>query len=917
MKDYQNQLLSKWRKFTEFLQNKKTRRYSRITYGVVWNLLLLFIIIAVLGFSFAGGVGAGYFASMVKDEPVRTKSELKKDIYNYEETSEIYFANQVYLGKLKTDLEREEITLDKVSKHLANAVIATEDEYFYEHDGVVPKAIMRAIFQEFTNSAVQSGGSTLTQQLIKNQVLTNEVSFERKAKEILLALRVEKFFEKDEILQTYLNVSTFGRNSSGDNIAGVQAASEGIFGKDAKDLNLSQSAFIAGLPQSPFGYTPFTQQGKLKKNVEPGLNRMKIVLKRMRDGNYISEKEYQDALKYNLKKDFIPKKESQIKNYPWVTYEIKKRSIDILAKIIAKEDGYDESDLKKDKDLREQYLSLADRNLHQNGYKIYSTIDKKMYDQMQKVAKNYQYYGNARSEQVIDPETKKVRTVLEPVETGAVLIENKSGKIISFVGGRDHEREATNHATHALRPNGSTMKPLLVYGPGIELGKLAPGSVKANVPVRMDSSSANPYPSNYGGGYTGLTTARVALAKSYNVPAALFYADIRNQQPIKYLEKMGFTSLQPADYNSIALSLGGMTDGVTVEENVNAYATFANKGKFVDAYMIDKIETKDGKAIYQHKAKPVNVFTPQTSYLTVDMMRDVISSGTASSLRGSLAFSADWAGKTGTTQDFQDAWFVAANPNVTFGTWIGYDTPKSLEQNYKGVPYSKRNINLWAQLMNAAYKVQPELVAPKKRFEMPGGIVRRSFCAVSGLLPSESCSKAGMVQTDLYVAKFVPGKMDNSFAGSGKYVQAGGKRYVALPSTPGEFTSTGVSVSPDTLESIGGKYIIDPSALSPDTKSGGSAVSANARLSDNGKVPNPPSVWKQGNTIAWGKHPEGDVIGFRVYSNGKRVRSIKAGENLAFGGRGGSYYVTAVDIAGKESSPSNSVSTAGTASSAN
>jgi penicillin-binding protein len=177
---------------------------------------------------------------------------MKSDIYNYEETSEVYFASNVYLGKLNADIEREEVKLEDVSQHLINAIIATEDELFYEHDGVVPKAIMRALFQEFTNAPVQTGGSTLTQQLIKNQVLTNEVSFDRKAKEILLALRLEKFFEKDEILEAYLNVTDFGRNSSGRNIAGVQSAAKGIFGVNAKDLNIAQSAFIAGLPQSPF-----------------------------------------------------------------------------------------------------------------------------------------------------------------------------------------------------------------------------------------------------------------------------------------------------------------------------------------------------------------------------------------------------------------------------------------------------------------------------------------------------------------------------------------------------------------------------------------------------------------------------------------------------------------------------------------
>ncbi len=728
-----------WKNLINFLKNKKTQKVAKVSYLVAWNLSLIFIILIILGFSFAGGVGAGYFAALVNDEPVRSKADLKKDLYNYEESSEIYFADKVYLGMLKSDLERVEIPLEDVSDNLKNAVIATEDEYFYQHNGVVPKAIMRAIYQEFTNADVQSGGSTLTQQLIKNQVLTNEVSFERKAKEILLALRVEKFFEKDEILETYLNVSTFGRNSSGRNIAGVESAAEGIFGADAKDLTLPQAAFIAGLPQSPFGYTPYTQQGQLKENLEPGITRMKTVLKRMRDNHFITQAEYDRATSYDITKDFIGKKALPSEKYPWLTTEIEKRSIKILTTYLAEKDGYEQSDLTNNDELNEQYLALAERNLRQNGYKIYTTINKKIYDQMQQATKDYQNFGYDKSEEVYDPETKKTKIVTEPVEAGAILIENKTGKIISFVGGRDFDREQTNHATSALRSNGSTMKPLVVYAPGIELGKFSPGSLAANVPVTISTGGGAWRPGNYGGGgYTGLVTAREALTKSYNVPTALFYKSIINQNPVQYLSKMGFSSLTKGDYEHLSMSLGGLEKGVTVEENVNAFGTFANSGKFIDAYMIDKIETRDGEVIYKHKTNEVDVFSPQTAYLTLDMMRDVITRGTAASVQSRLAFSSDWAGKTGTSQDFRDAWFVATNPNVTFGTWIGYDTPKSLQGYYNGLEYNRRNIYYWAALINGAYNINPTLIDPNQRFEMPGGIVSRS---IQG-------------QTDLMIAKY-------------------------------------------------------------------------------------------------------------------------------------------------------------------
>lgn len=889
----------------DFLTNRRTIRGANITYQVIWNLTLVFLIFIILGGAFAGGVGAGYFASLVKDEPIRSYESMKKDIYNYEETSNLYFANDVYLGKLRTDLEREEVKLDEVSEYLTKAVVATEDEYFYEHDGVVPKAIMRAVFQEVTNSSVQTGGSTLTQQLIKNQILTNEISFERKAKEILLALRLERFFDKKEILEAYLNVSTFGRNSSGRNIAGVQAASKGVFGVPAKELTLPQAAFIAGLPQSPFGYTPFTNKGEIKNNLEPGVTRMKTVLKRMFDNGSITEQEYNEALNYDITKDFIPPSASPQEKYPWLTFEIEKRAVEVLSKLLAEKDGYTEEDLKNDEDLKSEYLTLADRDLRQNGYEIHSTINKDIYDAMQKAKDEFQYYGSDIQVVEKDPETGEEVKVSKPVEVGAILIENKTGKILSFVGGRDFNQQQLNHATSAKRSNGSTMKPLLVYAPAIELGSLAPGTILPDLPLSLNPASSKPWPSNYGGGYSGLVSARYALARSYNVPAVKAYVDILNKRPAEYLAKMGFTSLSEDDYTNRSTALGGLTNGVTVEENVNAFGTFANNGQFIDAYMIEKIVDKEGNMIYQHEVKPADVFSPQTAYLTYDMLRDVIRSGTAGSLNSRLKFSSDWAGKTGTGQDYKDAWFVGINPNVSFGTWIGYDTPKPLQVTYKGLSYSNRNIYLWSQLMNAAYDVAPDLVDPAETIKMPGGIVRRSFCAISGLLPSDACSQAGLVETDLFNAKFVPTKVDDSLV-LGRYVQIGDKKYLALDSTPEEFSEAGLILNPDYIEQIFGVKI-NPQHLIPNKERWANILLPDDKMTDNGKVPAAISAHVSGSTITWAKHPEGDIIGYRVYKDGSKVASIKTGSALTYTGGNGLYYVTAVDIAGNESAPAGEV----------
>ncbi len=884
----------KLRSFVQLFTNQKTVKGARITYQVIWNLALLFIIVLIIGGTFALGVGGGYFASLVKDEPIRSYASMKKQIYNYEETSELYYANDVYLGKLRSDIDREEVKLDHVSKYLQDAVVATEDEYFYQHNGVVPKAIFRALFQEVSNASVQTGGSTLTQQLIKNQLLTNEVSFERKAKEILLALRLEKFFNKKEILEAYLNVATFGRNSSGRNIAGVQAAAKGIFGVEASQLNLPQSAFIAGLPQSPFGYTPYTQNKTVKNNLTPGLERMKTVLKRMYDGGYINDQQYNEALAYDVTKDFIPPTQSPQEAHPWLTAEIETRAIDILAGILAKKDGYEEQDIKNDKELMAEYREIADLNIRQNGYKIHTTINKEIYEAMQQVKDNYPHFGPDKAQVTTDPETGEKVTVMEPVEVGAILIENKTGKIISFVGGRNYEREQLNHATSAVRQNGSTMKPLLVYGPAFELGAAQPGTILPDVALKLAPGLNRPWPQNYDRRYSGLTSARYALTKSYNVPAVKLYKDIINQRPAKYLEKMGFTSLVEPDYTNLATAIGSLENGVTVEENTNAFGTFANNGQFIDAYMIEKITDRDGEIIYQHKVKPVDVFSPQTAYLTLDMMRDVITRGTATSINGRLKFKSDWAGKTGTGNQFYDSWFVASNPNVSFGIWTGYDTPKSLQSG--GLSYSIRTNYLWADLMNAAYDINPDLVDPAESFQMPEGIVRKSFCAASGLLPSGACSRAGLVETDLFNVKYAPTKVDDSLI-EGKFVEINGNKYLALDSTPSEFAQSGVILNPDYVTKIMGNTS-NASQLIPKKDRWAKVLVPSAKMSDDGNTPTPLSVHQSGNSITWSSHPHHDIVGYRVYKeSGGKVASIKSGSSLTYSAGSGSYYVTAVDIA--------------------
>lgn len=910
MKEWLEQLNKK----IEILVTSKPMRYFRITGSVFWNLFLLAAVFVVALTIFVGSIGAGYFASLVKDEPLRSKDEMREQIFSYDETSEIYFANDIYIGKIRTDLDRRETSLANISPLLVNAVLATEDEYFREHTGIVPKAVIRGLLQDVSNASTQTGGSTLTQQLIKNQILTNEVSYERKAKEILLAYRLENFMTKEEILEAYLNIIPYGRNSSGRNIAGIETAAQGIFGIKASELNLSQAAYIAGIPQAPFKYTPFTNKGEKKsaEGIQAGVDRMKTVLYRMQEVGYITEQEYNEAIKYDVLKDLKGYEERPEDKYPWLTAELEARAKEVFAKILAEKDGIDPARLAEEANLNEKYTILADRTIRSGGYRIYSTIDKDMYDTMQQVTEEFTLYGQTYKKKVTDPESGEVVEIDEPVQTGSIVIENTTGKILSFVGGRDHALEQLNHATQAYRSNGSTMKPLLAYAPALDYGIIGAGSPV--VDVKFVREYDNYKPVNYTPTQElGIIPARQALASSQNLPVLRLYNSILDRRPATYLQKMGFSKLTDGDYVNLSTSIGGLTHGATVEENTNAYATFANGGKFADAYMIDRIEDLDGNVIYKHQVEPVDVFAEETAYMMTDMLRDVLKTGgTATRAKSVLKFSSDFAAKSGTTQDHKDVWLVGYNPNVSVGVWMGYDQPRTLFafNNRYNTPSYRVN-TLWATYMNKLYDVNPELIGTKETFKQPAGVVTKSFCGISGLAPSTSCQNAGQVTSDLFNKNvFLPTQPDDSFI-SATSVVIDGRAYAALSSTPTEFVQgQGYGLNQTFMDRMLGKLGGDASKLLP--FSSGTGVVSGAIFSADSIAPTAVQASVSNSVLSWTASPSNDVVGYRVYSmsggSPTFVASLRSNESKQISVTPGvTYVVVAVDITGLQSGYSNEV----------
>ncbi|MFD1485584.1 transglycosylase domain-containing protein [Lacticaseibacillus baoqingensis] len=693
---------------------------------------IIYYAVAVLAIGTVFGIGllAGYFAAIVNDTPVPTRTAMQRTLNNVDQSTNLYFADNVELTHVKSDLIRDAVNLDQVSPWVQKAIIATEDEDFYANAGVSPKAVVRAVFSEFTGVGSQTGGSTLTQQVVKLQFLNSETTFKRKVTEIMYALRINHFFSKENILQAYLNIATFGRNNKGQNIAGIQTAAQGLFSKNAKDLTLPEAAFIAGLPQSPSVYTPYTASGTLKRDISAGIQRQHTVLFRMYRAGSITKKEYHDALAFDLKKDFQghdTESDDATTKYAYVYNMVTSEAKSILARQLAKADGHTQADLDKDSALQNQYLTQAQTLLTTKGYQVHSTINKQVYDSMQTVVKNNAYtFGTTYSSSDIDPETGEYTTESEPVQNGSVLLNNRTGAVIGFVGGVSGE---LNHI-YTTRSPGSSIKPLAVYGPAIENRVIGSQSMLADFKTNFPNYSVT----DYGGQIQNqFISATDALANSYNIPAVNLYDKLRQSVNVQsYLTKLGISTLTAHDYAQLGLALGGTDYGVTVEDQASAYTTFENGGRHTDAYVIDSIMDPGGNVIYKHHENPTQVFTPATTYIMQQMMHSVITKGTAASLNYQLSFdTSNLIGKTGTSNDYKDIWFVGSTPGVTLASWIGYDNANGTAYNLSSSA-SETNLAYWAKLANATYKLIPNTFKADETPTEPSGVARSTVNKLTG-----------------------------------------------------------------------------------------------------------------------------------------------------------------------------------------
>ena len=683
------------------------------------GVLNTLFILGFIGGLFGAGVALGYGVALFDKAKVPSAEDLVKQVKNISSISEIVYADGSVIASIESDLLRTSVSSEEISDNLKKAIVATEDEHFLEHNGVVPKAVIRATLGTFAGLGSSSGGSTLTQQLIKQQVVGDAPTLARKATEIVDALALERSMSKDEILTTYLNVAPFGRNHKGQNIAGAQQAAEGIFGIDANKLSIPQAAFLAGLPQSPITYSPYENTGELKsdEDLELGLKRAKDVLYNMYRTGALTQEEYDQYKDYNLKQDFLPSGTINAVSRDYLYFTAMAEATDRMYDYLVQQDNVSSQELKKEA-VQKAYHERAEQELSNGGYKITTTINKKIHNAMQNAVANYG--------RLVDDSTGQP-------EVGNVLMDNKTGAVLGFVGGRNYQINQNNHAFDTKRSPASTTKPLLAYGIAIDQGLMGSASILSNYPTKFSNGNPIMYVNSPG---TGMMTLGEALNYSWNIPAYWTYRMLREKGvDVKgYMEKMGY---EIPEYGIESLPMGGGIE-VTVAQHTNGYQTIANNGVYHQKHVISKIESSDGRVIYEFQDKPVQVYSKATATIMQSLLREVISSRITSSFQTDLASinsslaRADWIGKTGTTNEDENMWLMLSTPRLTLGGWLGHDDNRPMA---KGAGHY-RNANYMAHLVNAIHQAEPGIWG-NERFNLDSSVTQSQVLRSTGQKPGK------------------------------------------------------------------------------------------------------------------------------------------------------------------------------------
>ncbi|HEU5257254.1 MAG TPA: PBP1A family penicillin-binding protein [Vicinamibacterales bacterium] len=658
-------------------------------------LLAAWITTLIVGVAILGG-STWLVYDIFHDLP--TTSELR-DVGSMAQATTLYDRNNQPAFTIFQE-RRIERPLSDISPHLVDAVIAVEDQRFYEHRGIDLIRVFAAAAANLREHRAAQGGSTLTQQLARQSFLTSDKTLRRKVKEAILAWRLEREFTKQQLLEMYLNKVYFG-----DGLYGVEAASLGFFGKHARDVDVSEAALLAGLVKSPSTYAPTI-------NLERAVARRNVVLQAMRDTRVI------DA----------------------ATYQIALRSQPHLADALRSEETYGQY---FKEEVRKQLVQrFGWERVYIGGLKVYTTLD----PAMQQAAEGEVARSLAEIEKRQLNRVTPLAPSTDPLQAALVALDPTTGEVRAMVGGRNFDQSRFNRATQARRQAGSAFKPF-VYASALEQGFTA-----ATVITGLDNPIATLQgawvPDDHGG--SGDMTMRAALKTSSNRAAVQMLQQIGIPTAVRYAERLGVGGLP--EVPSLALGSGE----VTLMSMTAAYSAFANQGMFAQPSLIRRVDDSSGEVLYMSSTREDRVTSEATAFIMTSMMSDVINGGTAWQARR-VGFTLPAAGKTGTTNDYRDAWFVGFTPHLVTGVWIGYDMPRTIIANgYAG----ELAVPLWGRFMEAATRNdKPD------RFTMPATVVPVTVCRLSGKLPTAGCESAVMFDRDgnptdrsmLYTEYFVRG----------------------------------------------------------------------------------------------------------------------------------------------------------------
>ena len=635
-------------------------------------LILLLLVVAVIG-------GVGYVMySGIPDQIVALKTEADQIVSASDRTTfipdkagSIYGADGKVITEMTAEKNGEYIEFSEIPDLFSKAMISTEDRKFYEHNGIDPKAMLRALQAYIKNSGtITQGGSTITQQLAKNVFLTGAQTWERKVEEMFIAMDLEQRYSKEDIMEFYLNNIYFANG-----YYGVKAACTGYFNCSLSDLDLSQIAFLCAIPNSPSYYDP----------IDNTYSRRDLILSNMFNEGYISRPEYEQAIHETISLDLSGNKAAVIHNYvDTFAYHCAAEALMETTGFELKYDFSSDSDREAYEEKYNELYAQCMAELYSGKYNLYTTIDMSM----QKLLQRSIDEGLADFTDIAD-ETDDYE-----MQSAGVCIDNKTGYVVAIVGGRsnpDLSGYTLNRAFQSFRQPGSSIKPILDYAPAFDKD-YTPSSIVEDKEIKNGPQNAEKM-------FFGNVTIRSAVYLSLNTVAWQMYETLGPENCLSYLKKMHFSKIVDDDV-APAVSIGGMTHGVSPLEMTSAYAALENDGVYRGATCILQITDYSGNIIYAKKPEEITVYKTESSRMMTDIMKGVIEDpmGTAYGLE--LNGSMPAAGKTGTTDEGRDGWFVGFTRYYTTGIWVGNDTPEATE-DLMGATYPG---HIWQDFMNTIHE---------------------------------------------------------------------------------------------------------------------------------------------------------------------------------------------------------------------